>query len=100
MSRLLYLRSRWARDGATESSDWFRKWYGVVADASKYRPSMDPMHSSVQYGSSISAIGVPNWSSWLSYSHMARPHPCFELVPSEAIVDTSARYSGYAALRS
>ena len=36
-----------------------RKWYGVVADDSKNRPSIDPMQPWVQNGSSISAIGVP-----------------------------------------
>ena len=30
-----YGRSRWARDGCTDSSDWLRKWNGVVEDASK-----------------------------------------------------------------
>jgi hypothetical protein len=44
---------------ANDSSSWFKKWYGVVVDASKYRPSIDPMHPSVQCGSSMSAIGVP-----------------------------------------
>ena len=36
-----------------------RKWYGVVPDASKNRPSIEPMHPSVQCGNSISAIVVP-----------------------------------------
>ena len=48
-----------AFEGPVESSSWFRKWNGVVAEASKYRPSIDPMQPSVQNGSSINAIGVP-----------------------------------------
>jgi hypothetical protein len=36
-----------------------RKWNGVVAEASKYRPSIDPMQPSVQCGSNMSAMGVP-----------------------------------------
>jgi hypothetical protein len=36
-----------------------RKWYGVVPEASKYRPSMEPMQPSVKNGRSMSAIGVP-----------------------------------------
>ena len=36
-----------------------RKWYGVVPEASKNRPSIEPMQPSVQNGSSISAIVVP-----------------------------------------
>ena len=35
------------------------KWYGVVPDASKNRPSIEPIQPSVQCGSSISAIVVP-----------------------------------------
>ncbi len=57
MSKDGYGRSRWARDGLGDSSDWLMKWNGVVEDASKYRPSMDPMHPSVKYGSIIGAIG-------------------------------------------
>ena len=37
-------------------------------------------------------MGVPMRSSSGSYSHMARPHP-WDL-PTEAMVDTSPRYSG------
>jgi len=32
---------------------------GVVDEASKYRPSIEPMHPSVQCGSSMRAMGVP-----------------------------------------
>ena len=69
-----------------------RKWYGVVAEDSKNSPSIDPMHPSVQYGSNISAIGVPMRSSSDSYSHIARPQPCFAL--TRFIVLMTSRYSG------
>ena len=48
-----------AATGPADSSDCIRKWNGVVDDASKYRPSIEPMQPSVQCGSSMSAIGVP-----------------------------------------
>ena len=51
------------------------KWYGVVEDASKYSPSIDPMQPSVQNGNSIRAIGVPYRLCSSSCSHMARPQP-------------------------
>ena len=51
--------SRWAQEHFVDSSSWLMKWNGVVDDASKYRPSIEPMQPSVKYGSSISAIGVP-----------------------------------------
>ena len=36
---------------------------------------MEPMQPLVQYGSSMSASGVPKRCSGSLYSHMARPHP-------------------------
>ena len=59
MSNAGYSRSRCAREGASESSDCIRKWYGVVVLDSKYRPSIEPMQPSVQCGRSIGAIVVP-----------------------------------------
>ena len=56
-------------------ADVVRKWNGVVPDASKNRPSIEPMQPFVQNGRSISAIGVPYLSSSLLFSHSARPHP-------------------------
>ena len=47
------------RSAPRSSSTWVRKWNGVVADASKNSPSIEPMQPSVQCGRSISAIGVP-----------------------------------------
>ena len=41
---------RCAAEPCLESSVELMKWYGVVADASKYRPSIEPMHPSVQNG--------------------------------------------------
>ena len=35
------------------------KWKSVVADDSKYRPSIEPMRPCVKYGSSSSASVVP-----------------------------------------
>jgi len=32
-------------EGPTESSAWFKKWYGVVADDSKTSPSIESMQS-------------------------------------------------------
>src|SRR5436190_24399126 len=86
--RLLYGRLRSGLDGALESSAALRKWYGVVAEDSKYRPSWDEMQPWVQYGRSISAIGVPYRSRLDSYSQCARPHG------SRDIACTRFRYSG------
>ena len=52
--------------------------------ASKYRPSMDPMHPSVHMGGSIIAMVVPYRFSSGANSHMARPHPTCS--PTPAIV--------------
>ena len=52
-----------------------RKWYGVVPEASKNRPSMLAMQPSVQCGSSISAIVVPYCRCRSLFSHSARPQP-------------------------
>src|SRR5947209_16254803 len=93
-----YGRSRWGLDGALESSAASMKWYGVVADDSKYRPSIESMHPSVQYGRSIRAMGVPKRSRFASYSQWARPHPLVR--PTWAMVLMMAEYSGYASLRS
>ena len=68
------------------------KWYGTVADDSKYRPSMDPMQPWVQKGSSIRAIGVPKRSRPDSYSQWARPHPLVR--PTDVIMSMMALYSG------
>ena len=76
------------------------KWYGVVPDASKNRPSMLAMQPSVQCGNSISAIVVPYLPFSLLFSHSARPQPLPGSSPSSAMVLTSARYSAYAPLSS
>ena len=49
------------------------KWYGVVPDASKYTPSIVVMRPFVQYGTSMSASGVPYLSSDGPPSHSDRP---------------------------
>ena len=65
-----------------------KKWYGVVPDASKKRPSIDAMQPSVQCGSSISAIVVPYWPLSPLFSHVTRPHPFSR--PISAIVCTTS----------
>ena len=50
------------------------------------------MQPSVKYGSSMSAIGVPNRSSLGSYSHIARPQPSSR--PMRSIVSMIALNSG------
>ena len=65
-----------------------RKWYGVVPDASKKRPSIDAMQPSVQCGSSISAIVVPYWPLSSLFSHSTRPHPL--VLPISDIVWTTS----------
>jgi hypothetical protein len=76
------------------------KWYGVVPDASKNRPSMLAMQPSVQCGSSISAIVVPYLPLSLLFSHSARPQPLAGSAPRSAIVSTRPLYSPYAGLSS
>ena len=63
-----------------------RKWYGVVPDASKNSPSIEPMHPSVQCGSSINAIVVPYLPLSSLFSHIARPQPCAGSWPMSSIV--------------
>ena len=46
-------------DGCAESSLTVMKWNDVVADDSKYRPSIEPMRPFVKYGNSSSASVVP-----------------------------------------
>ena len=65
-----------------------RKWYGVVPDASKNRPSIEAMQPSVQCGSSISAIVVPYWPLSSLFSHVTRPQPLVS--PMSAIVCTTS----------
>ena len=62
-----------------------------MADDSKNRPSMEPMHPSVQWGSSMSAMGVPKPSSSASYSHMVRPQP--SVLSMSVMTFTRAAYS-------
>ena len=69
------------------------KWYGVVPDASKNRPSMLAMHPSVQCGRSISAMVVPYWPFFSLFSHKARPQPFAESWPRPAMVSTRPWYS-------
>ena len=59
MSNPGYVMPRWGCDGPVESSACIKKWWGTVGDDSKYRPSWLPMQPSVQYGSSMGAMGVP-----------------------------------------
>ena len=72
------------------------KWYGVVPDASKNKPSMLAMQPSVQCGSSMSAMVVPYLPFSPLFSHSARPHPFCGSSPRPAMVLTNARYSPYA----
>src|SRR5689334_22495896 len=85
----LYGRPRTGLDGVCASVATVMKWYGVVVDASKYRPSIDWMRPCVQYGSSISASGVP-------YAPMASP-PSHNMRPGgrALAVSRNARYSGH-----
>ncbi len=65
-----------------------RKWYGVVPEASKNKPSIDDMHPSVQCGSSIRAIVVPYCPLSSLFSHVTRPQPFVS--PIESIVCTTS----------
>ncbi len=64
----------------------------MVADASKYRPSIEPMQPSVQCGNSIGAIVVPyEPSRSLSNSHRDWPQP--NCSPTCSMVATKSVYS-------
>jgi hypothetical protein len=76
------------------------KWYGVVPDASKKSPSIDPMHPSVQNGRSMRPMVVPYAFVAELFSHSARPQPWDGSAPSPAIVCTTSWYSPYAAFPS
>src|ERR1700704_985981 len=84
-----YGSPRTGLDGVCASVAIIMKWYGVVVDASKYRPSIDWMRPWVQYGRSINASGVP-------YAPIASP-PSQTIRPgaSEFAVSRNARYSGH-----
>ena len=56
---LTYRNSRTGFDELSETAAAVMKWYGVVPEASKKRPSIEPIQPSVQCGSSIKAIVVP-----------------------------------------
>ena len=74
-SVLRYGNPTCARDPATESSDWLRKWYGVVAELSKSSPSWESIQPLVAFGRSMSAMVEPNRLWFDSYSQNIRPHP-------------------------
>ena len=86
-SLFVYRSCRTGFDELSDIAAVVRKWYGVVPDASKKRPSIDAMHPSVQCGSSMSAIVVPYWPLSPLFSHRARPHP--RSSPISVIVETS-----------
>jgi hypothetical protein len=92
MSSDPYGRPTIGSDGSGDSSAWLRKWNGVVVDDSKSSPSIESTQPFVQYGSSISASGVPKRFSSALYSHIARPQPY--LRPTRLMSSTTARYSG------
>src|SRR5215211_346169 len=85
----LYGRPRTGFDGVCASVATVMKWYGVVVEASKYRPSIDWIRPLVQYGSSISASGVPYAPIESPPSHSMRPGA------SLFAVSRKARYSGH-----
>ena len=86
-SLFTYRSSRTGLELCLESAAVVRKWYGVVPDASKNRPSIEPMQPSVQCGSSIRAIVVPYWPLSSLFSHIARPQPFVVAEPGHGLHD-------------